>query len=211
MKIYSSSPQRIFVPPFLPWEKKSTYDLVLKTTGVFRPTHITTRLCLNIIDNFLEKSGSITSFLDVGCGCGVLGLFAAIKGVPFVVGVDISTRAVRLSRENARFNGLEHVTHWIAGSVSCLTKPFKAIVANLPVSVLLDLFEGMVKLLEAGGLMVISGFHDTEFAIIRDMARKEHLEIRELLTGDISSFCIPPSGSFTWMAVSMTLHKLPEK
>ena len=81
--------------------------------------------------------------------------------------------------------------------------------ANLLVSVLLDLFEGIVKLLEAGRLMVISGFQDTDFTIIRDMARREHLEIRELLTGDISSFCIPSSGSFTWMAVSMTFHELP--
>lgn len=43
--------------------------------------------------------------LDVGCGAGTLALVAAARGASRAVGVDLSTRAVRLSRVNARLNG----------------------------------------------------------------------------------------------------------
>ncbi|MFO0651395.1 MAG: methyltransferase [Polyangiales bacterium] len=44
--------------------------------------------------------------LDVGCGAGTLALLASARGASEAVGVDISERAVALSRFNARLNGL---------------------------------------------------------------------------------------------------------
>lgn len=44
--------------------------------------------------------------LDLGTGCGIIALVLARAGVPRVVASDISVRALRLARANARLNGL---------------------------------------------------------------------------------------------------------
>lgn len=44
------------------------------------------------------------AFLDVGCGAGTFALVAARRGAAPAVGVDISERAVRVARVNARLN-----------------------------------------------------------------------------------------------------------
>jgi release factor glutamine methyltransferase len=44
--------------------------------------------------------------LDLGTGCGILGIIAAKKGAQ-VLGVDINPYALRCSKENARLNGVQ--------------------------------------------------------------------------------------------------------
>ncbi len=49
------------------------------------------------------------SALDLGTGCGVVALFLAAAGVRRVVATDISERALRLARANARLNGFDTI------------------------------------------------------------------------------------------------------
>jgi len=59
---------------------------------------------------FLARAARIvpgSAVLDVGCGAGTLALHAASQGAGTVIGVDLSERALRWSRINARMNGLE--------------------------------------------------------------------------------------------------------
>jgi len=73
---------------------------------------------------------SYDSFLDVGCGSGIFALVAAKEGIPLVVGVDLSFRAVRISRENTLRNNLTNGVHWINGSIESLSCDFGFIVVN---------------------------------------------------------------------------------
>ena len=45
--------------------------------------------------------------LDMGCGTGILGIFAAKKGASQVLGIDIEPRAAENARENAEKNQVE--------------------------------------------------------------------------------------------------------
>ena len=66
--------------------------------------HETTRACLEYID---ELAGNGTqSFLDMGCGSGILSIAAAKLGFSPVAGFDIDEDAVNASRENAAMNGV---------------------------------------------------------------------------------------------------------
>ena len=64
--------------------------------------HETTRACLEYID---DLAGSL-SFLDMGCGSGILSIAAAKLGFSPVAGFDIDEDAVNASRENAALNGV---------------------------------------------------------------------------------------------------------
>ena len=63
--------------------------------------HETTRACLEYID---ELSSSGGSFLDMGCGSGILSIAAAKLGYGPVAGFDIDAEAVKAAVENAEKN-----------------------------------------------------------------------------------------------------------
>ncbi len=76
--------------------------------------HETTRACLEYIDELAtaQPPNHLTtqppnSFLDMGCGSGILSIAAAKLGFSPVAGFDIDEDAVRASRENAALNGVD--------------------------------------------------------------------------------------------------------
>ena len=70
--------------------------------------HETTRACLEYIDELADDSRSArASFLDMGCGSGILSIAAAKLGFGAVAGFDIDEDAVSASRENAARNGVQ--------------------------------------------------------------------------------------------------------
>ena len=75
--------------------------------------HETTRACLEYIDELAtaQPPNHLTtqppnSFLDMGCGSGILSIAAAKLGFSTVAGFDIDEDAVNASRENAALNGV---------------------------------------------------------------------------------------------------------
>ena len=76
--------------------------------------HETTKACLEYIDELAtaQPPGSQAaqprnSFLDMGCGSGILSIAAAKLGCSPVCGFDIDEDAVNASRENAELNGVK--------------------------------------------------------------------------------------------------------
>jgi len=69
--------------------------------------HETTKACLQFIDEItLSKKGQALSFLDMGCGSGILSIAAAKLGCGPVAGFDVDQEAVDASVENAAKNGV---------------------------------------------------------------------------------------------------------
>lgn len=71
--------------------------------------HETTRACLEYIDELApitNHQSPTTSFLDMGCGSGILSIAAAKLGYAPVAGFDIDEEAVAASKENAAKNGV---------------------------------------------------------------------------------------------------------
>ncbi|MBR2839591.1 MAG: 50S ribosomal protein L11 methyltransferase [Kiritimatiellae bacterium] len=68
--------------------------------------HETTKACLEFID---ELSGELrgASFLDMGCGSGILSIAAAKLGFSPVRGFDVDREAVAVAAENAARNGAD--------------------------------------------------------------------------------------------------------
>ena len=96
---------RVWVRP--PWEEAAVrpgvVDLVIDPGQAFGTgAHPTTRLCLELLLG-LEPRGS---FVDLGCGSGVLAIAAARHGFAPVTALDSDRGAVTATIANARDNGV---------------------------------------------------------------------------------------------------------
>jgi ribosomal protein L11 methyltransferase len=95
---------RLTVRP--PWEpaRETALDVVIDPGQAFGTgAHATTRMCLELMLE-LPASGS---FLDLGCGSGVLAITAARLGWEPVLALDNDPAAVAATRDNAAANGVE--------------------------------------------------------------------------------------------------------
>lgn len=99
--------------------------------------------------------------LDLGCGCGVVGIVAAkLKGAENVVMCDINPRAVEISRENADLNGVGGVRIYQSDGLRDFPeRGFSLILSNPPYhadfSVPKHFIEEGFRRLEVGGRMVM--------------------------------------------------------
>jgi ribosomal protein L11 methyltransferase len=114
--------------------------------------HATTRLCLLAVDRF---TGDCRSFLDVGCGSGVLAIgcalrFAEARGA----GIDVDPDAIEVSRENALRNGVSERIDFSTGTIS---GQHQIVCANIQPEVLIPMADALMGALAPGGLLVLSG------------------------------------------------------
>ncbi|MFZ0040047.1 MAG: 50S ribosomal protein L11 methyltransferase [Solirubrobacteraceae bacterium] len=89
-----------------PWEppRNAGIDVVIDPGQAFGTgAHATTRLCLEL----MLDAPAHGSFVDVGCGSGVLAIVAARLGWSPVLALDYDPAAVQATLENARVNGVD--------------------------------------------------------------------------------------------------------
>ena len=128
---YTRTPQSASRPA----ECEFTYrgiDLVFQTdAGVFSRGEVDTGTRL-LLEALPENLGG--EILDLGCGWGVIGISIARKWPEArVTMADINTRALDLSRENAKRNRAEVVCAESDGMAAFEGKTFDAVVTNPPI------------------------------------------------------------------------------
>jgi len=199
------SGQKIAISPVFPWESRNLQILRIRSGRSFNPDHVTTRLSLALLDALLHHA-RCRSLLDVGCGCGILALAAARLGVPFVVGLDISVVAVKISAQNALDNSFDGCPLWFVGTLDAVDHQFDCITANLPYHVIGQIKDDLARVLKRGGHLILSGFHDIHWNQLYNEFTTMGYSLQASLTGDRSFYGAPPSGSFTWMAVDLVFN-----
>jgi ribosomal protein L11 methyltransferase len=140
--------------------------------------HHTTRM---IILEMMELDFAGKNVLDVGCGTGILGIFAAMKGATRVLGIDNDQWAYQNALENVRRNGVNMEIR--LGEVeSSAGKGFDYVLANITRNVLLESMPLYAGLLRSGGMLLVSGILAEEVQYVLNAAYKEgltHIHTRE--------------------------------
>ena len=142
-------------------------------------THETTRLCLELIERYLEPGSKM---LDMGCGSGILSVAALLLGADSAVGVDIDPLAVKTAGENARLNQVSDRFCGICGNLSeKVSGSFQLIAANIVADVVITLSRSVPDFLEPQGVYIISGIIDSreEDVLAALEGRFEIIERRE--------------------------------
>ncbi len=122
-------------------------------------THETTRLCMELLENYVEPGDRV---LDLGCGSGILSVAALLLGASEAVGVDIDELAVKTARENAALNHVESRFTALCGDLTAgVEGRFRVVVANIVADVILRLTGKIDAFLEKDAVYLMSGIIDT--------------------------------------------------
>ena len=121
--------------------------------------HETTKACLQFIDELSAKLPQGSSFLDMGCGSGILAIAAAKLGFRPVHGFDVDPEAVAVAAENAALNGVSVAFERFAlgrGKVPPWgATRYDLVAANILGPLLVRFADEIVACV--GGLLVVSG------------------------------------------------------
>ncbi len=160
--------------------------------------HATTRACLRMLERRVVPG---TRLADVGSGSGILAIAAALLGARSVLALETDPLAVETARRNVALNGVEERVvleqiHAGPGDLPRLGR-FDGIVANIEVSVLLDLLPGLQLALVPGGWLIVSGVTGDEPRQLVREARAAAFALRDVeqeagwWTGEFSTRAAP--------------------
>ncbi len=122
-------------------------------------THPTTALCLQWI---IENDCTAKTILDYGCGTGLLGIAALMRGASSAAFVDIDPQALTATRQNLVHNGFQAGHYQICLPRSYQGTPVDILVANILSGPLVELAEILAEHIKPGGQLCLSGILDSQ-------------------------------------------------
>ncbi|WP_196890897.1 50S ribosomal protein L11 methyltransferase [Aureivirga marina] len=144
------------------------YDIVIEPKMSFGTGHHeTTNLMIQqLIDLELENK----KVLDMGCGTGILAIFAEMKGAQPIDAIDIDNWCYENSLENVERNNCKHISVY-EGEASLLEgKSYDVIIANINRNILLNDIKTYEKCLNEGGILLLSGFYTEDIPMMDEKA-----------------------------------------
>ena len=159
--------------PFHREYPKAEYEVVIEPNMAFGTgNHETTSM---MIEAILSEDLTGKSVLDIGCGTGILGILASMKGAEKITAIDISEWAVSGTKENAAFNRIENITVKQGNARLLGNESHDIIFANIQRNVLLGDMKTYSENLKQGGKIFLSGFYLEDLKDIEDEAKKRGL------------------------------------
>lgn len=155
------------------------YDIVIEPkmsfgTGHHETTHM-------MVQHLLDMDIREKKTLDMGCGTGILAIFAEMKGAQPIDAIDIDPWCYENSLENIERNQCKHITAY-EGEASLLPgKSYDVIIANINRNILLNDMEVYVDCLNSGGTLLLSGFYAADIPMLDAKASALGLTLQNTL------------------------------
>ncbi len=161
--------------PFHQIEKPYDYDIIIQPKMSFGTGHHETTFMM--VSHSLETELVDKDVLDMGSGTGVLAILAAKMGARTVDAIDIEDWAFENTIENKTLNDVEINVE--KGDASILKgRSYDVILANINKNVLLQDLPTYVQCLKSDGVLILSGFFETDVTDLERAANELHLKLQ---------------------------------
>lgn len=155
------------------------YDIVIEPkmsfgTGHHETTHM---MVQHLIDIDLENK----KVLDMGCGTGILAIFADMKGAQPIDAIDIDNWCYQNSLENVQRNKCNNISVYEGEASLLANKHYDVIIANINRNILIKDMETYVSCLNDHGTLLLSGFYKEDIPIIEQETTKYNLNLERII------------------------------
>jgi ribosomal protein L11 methyltransferase len=161
------------------------YEIIINPRMAFGTgNHETTHM---MIKAMLEMDFSGKSVLDMGCGSGILAIFASMRGAEKVTAIDIDEWSYTNTIENAALNQAHNIEVFLGDANLLGNETFHLVLANIQRNILLQDMQAYRNVLRPGGELIMSGFYTTDLEAINEKALS--LGLKQVQTYERSSWC----------------------
>lgn len=155
----------LVLPPWLrDSERTERLKIVIEPAFAFGTgQHASTALCLRALDQALteNKIRPGQTFLDLGCGSGILGVAAALSGLAGV-GLDIDPLAIANAEKNRELNSAASLELATGGVELGAGREFDLVMANILAGPLREMAPDLAARVAPGGVLILSGILDRQ-------------------------------------------------
>ena len=155
------------------------YDIVIEPkmsfgTGHHETTHM-------MIQHLISLDVEDKKVLDMGCGTGILAIFAEMKGANPIDAIDIDNWCYENSLENVERNNCNHISVF-EGDASLLSgKSYDVIIANINRNILLNDIKVYASCLTKEATLLLSGFYKEDIPVIEEETKKHGLVLESFI------------------------------
>lgn len=169
--------------PFHPSKPEVEFELLIEPQMSFGTAHHETTA--NMISLLLKEDVVGKSFLDMGCGTGILAILAHKKGASTICAIDNDEWAYRNSIDNVAKNNCKGISVYQGDAALLSDKKFDIIFANINKNILLADMKTYVLSLNKNGKLFLSGFYIDDLDDIKAKAKQLGLDyVNHLVKND---------------------------
>jgi ribosomal protein L11 methyltransferase len=155
------------------------YDIVIEPkmsfgTGHHETTHM-------MVQHLLELNLNNKKVLDMGCGTGILAIFAEMRGAKPIDAIDIDNWCYQNSVENVDRNNCSNIAVYEGDASLLINKKYDVIIANINRNILLNDMQTYMNCLNENGTLLLSGFYQEDIPIIDAEVSKYNLKIDKII------------------------------
>ena len=143
-------------------------------------THETTFLALEMINEYAKNNDIISkNIADIGCGSGILSLFAYKLGAKNITSIDIDNDAVNCTLDNASYNNIKLDNVMLGNTKDLINMNFKfdLVIANIETDVLIEILSELKMLLKPDAALILSGILLEKESSMNNAIRENKLNI----------------------------------
>ena len=149
------------------------YDIVIEPKMSFGTGHHETTYLM--IKHLMALDLTGKKVLDMGCGTGILAIFAELMGAEQVDAIDIDAWCYENSIENIERNHCQNIKVYEGDASMLKGRAYDVIIANINRNILLNDIGTYAESLNANGELYLSGFYTEDIPQINEAAEKNGL------------------------------------